>query len=177
MNIPLSVRNSCCENTSYIWASFEPFWRLHIWYVSEVHTATLPLPVSIAGGLRTSGTPFLLGCWIHIMRKLWKTSAMHKKSSLVKSQLHLKLTAAMVWSVTLRFFCVLGLQVSWALGHNRATLGLVFSLSSAKRAKVVARTFFFHQHLSRSGIVSPTLNVPRETHDRPGTIPCWTDQK
>lgn len=50
----------------------------HFEHDSEVHTATLPLPVSVAGGLWTSGPPFLLGYWIHIIRKLWKTSAVYK---------------------------------------------------------------------------------------------------
>lgn len=41
--------------------------------VLEVDTATLSLPVSVAGGLWTTRTPLLLGYGVHVIRELWRT--------------------------------------------------------------------------------------------------------
>lgn len=38
----------------------------------KVHTAALPLPVSVAGGLWTPRTPPFLGSWVHIIWEFWR---------------------------------------------------------------------------------------------------------
>ncbi len=40
----------------------------------KVNTASFSLPVSVAGGLWTSGTPLLLGYRVHIIGELWRTA-------------------------------------------------------------------------------------------------------
>lgn len=48
----------------------------------EVHAATLPLPVSVAGRLWTPRTPLLLGHRVHIIRKLWNKVVLCSKTCL-----------------------------------------------------------------------------------------------